>query len=40
MEGVWTEQDQRGKVDFGEFEIKFLISAKVIGSNDEKTGAG
>ena len=27
------------QVDFGELKIKFLISAIVIGSNEEKTGA-
>ena len=40
MEGVWTERNQRGKVDFSELKIKFLMSAKVTGSNEEKTGAG
>ena len=28
------------QVDFGELNIKFLISAVVTGSNEEKTGAG
>ena len=28
------------QVDFGELKIKFLISAVVTGSNEEKTGAG
>ena len=28
------------QVDFGELKIKFLISAVVAGSNEEKTGAG
>ena len=33
-----TESERQ--VDFGEFKIKFLISAVVTGSNEEKTGAG
>ena len=36
LDGTGSER----QVDFGELEIKFLISAVVTGSNEEKTGAG
>ena len=36
LDGTRSER----QVDFGELEIKFLISAVVIGSNEEKIGAG
>ena len=36
LDGMGSER----QVDFGEFKIKFQISALVTSSNEEKTGAG
>ena len=36
MDGTGSER----QVDFGELKIKFLLSAVVTYSNEEKTGAG
>ena len=36
LDGTGSER----QVDFGELKIKFLISAIVTGTNEEKTGAG